>query len=134
MLHNMPVNGSTSVFMTLVELQGSTTDFFLTGSRFFGNATEQSDWDFYAEYTYDLKKSMSLQGWKEAKACQYRMDPNVATVLKKSGIHVQLVRHLKIKHVCQEALRPFITQLGKAEQRWLWHAAYIMYLTGRNSR
>ena len=102
----------------------------ITGSRSVGCWHEESDWDFYCPYEYDL---MMLKGWKplplngsayRGRSLRYS-DPFVYMVMAKENVHVQLIHptlmhHRHIMQTYWENNAAELYRLGKA----LRHAEY----------
>lgn len=76
---------------------------WLTGSRFFGFHTNQSDWDFFAEYSTDCLNWLYDHGFIETG--EPYNDANIATVLAKHNVHVQLVSDPQQRHEAQEWIK-----------------------------
>ena len=65
MLKNMPaIMASFTVQTVLMTLSSLSESFYLTGSRFFGNASPNSDWDFFASDCMNAKQLENL-GFKK---------------------------------------------------------------------
>lgn len=56
--------------------------FTLTGSRFFGNPNEDSDWDFFVEFSSKLVHFLNEMGFEEIEDERY-FDGSVATIFEK---------------------------------------------------
>lgn len=89
-------------------------ELFLTGSRFFGTATESSDYDFYAQMHEDTRNALLRMGFKpvsdEFDFGEYNADPNIAEVLRyecndNNHIDVQLVHNIEVKDTVQYLLQ-----------------------------
>lgn len=48
----------------LLTMSSSKFNFYLTGSRYFGNATEKSDWEFFVQYDKEIVKYLLDLGFK----------------------------------------------------------------------
>lgn len=82
MLHNI-YNFLTLVELCLLALKDSDKDFFLTGSRFFGGATKNSDWDFIASHSDSTEEFLWKLGFKLNEDVQDYLDPMTTKVLTK---------------------------------------------------
>ena|ERR1700674_5533887 len=81
-------------------------EFFLTGSRFFGNVRVTSDWDFYVEDSISVRESLVRLGFVDLSEVinPYPDDPNVCVVLSNGAIQIQCVTRLDLKHKAQNFL------------------------------
>jgi hypothetical protein len=79
--------------------------FHLTGSRYFGNATAKSDWDFFTEYTENTQKFLANLGFVRLAFHGYN-DELTAGVWRHAAeqIDVQLVRDVPLKIKIQEMI------------------------------
>lgn len=61
----MITNDTTNMAMSALDRIRETKDFnfYLTGSRFFGNNSPNSDWDFFAVQSFSLKKWLRENGF-----------------------------------------------------------------------
>lgn len=95
--------------------------FYLTGSHFFGTARSDSDWDFMAADSTELRGALEKAGFH-----LHRTSPlNVRAVYRLGGIEVQLLADLDAKLRAQQALVGLGDQLRN--KRWaplLWTLAY----------
>lgn len=82
MLHNT-YQFLAPVEFCLLALKESDKDFFLTGSRFFGGATDKSDWDFIARQDESTETFLRGIGFKLNEDVQDYLDPMTAKVLTK---------------------------------------------------
>ena len=126
-----PVNG------VLDQMRASNWDFYLTGSRFFGNSNLESDWDFFTEdngkvvdFLWDLGFTIIPFNEMVAKMddCTY-YDPSVRTVLvHDTGIHVQVLRpeFVSLKKQVQQCMKGSTTYrlLPKDQKRRQWALAW----------
>jgi len=87
------------------------TPLVLTGSRFFGNVTASSDWDFFTEYDESLISPLMSSDWEIAPSA-YR-DDSIIWVLSKTfridrisiKVDLQLVRKPHVKYAAQLELK-----------------------------
>ena len=124
-----------STWKILYDLQEHSEEFFLTGSRFFGNATPSSDWDFFA--------ASHLEGWlrnryfvENSKLKHYQQDVEIVKVLSKGEVQVQLVLSPEKKRKAQDilkglpqpAFRAFLeTPKHRQAQWWSWAISMVEY-------
>lgn len=125
-------------YSTLGLLSGLTdTMFYLTGSRFFDpmcpSVTENSDWDFFAEFTPILKLWLEEQGFtmistSDPNYVEIAGTQNIVCVLRKDTVDVQLVIDAPGKEWIQEQLKAFGRLLGKDknQRKSEWRYAYKM--------
>ena len=133
MLCNLPQTLPTDV----IKLHNAPFTFYLTGSRFFGNITPKSDWDFYASYNKQICEWLNDQGFIQASHHLYGDDPNCVKVFTNTNaattpIHVQLVADIKAKHQCQTILINVLKHVrDKTVARMFWRVAFAAYAAGR---
>lgn len=76
---------------------------YLTGSRFFGNVSPTSDWDFFCQDSEDNRNNLLFLGFKKQPLCY--PDTNTNEVWKhRYPIHVQLVKDVHLKLRVQQVL------------------------------
>lgn len=112
-------------------LEKSEFTFYLTGSRFFGNAHEKSDWDFFTEDSGDaLRDYLRRIGFRrlDSKTTEYT-DMNVIDIWENQNVHVQVIRNLHFKRKAQVLLntKPFkaiYLAATKTRRRHLWEGIF----------
>ena len=82
----------------------SDIEFYLTGSRFWGNNTVKSDWDFFTEYSETTLKYLTDKGFKQITETIYE-DIETVLVMKKDNIDIQLVKNSTKKLKAQMVLK-----------------------------
>jgi hypothetical protein len=118
----------------LVELDSLNCHFYLTGSRFFGNWGDHSDWDFFTEDCQEVKSALRRMGFIHE--CQpLYSDPLCTSVFvhPSEKIHIQTVSDLTLKIKIQNIIKQhhlikFCTT--KEEQRAMWQAIYVTFKYG----
>ncbi len=113
-------------------LRNSQWAFHLTGSRFFGTHTDQSDWDFFIEWNDQIE--LWLEENEFALDSQsYANDPLFVKVYKRDNVHVQLVDNAKIKARIQHRLKPFFSAIkpDKEMAQRFWQLATRLYIDGQ---
>lgn len=134
-------DGSNSL-SPLEELQHINAKFFLTGSRFFGMATEQADYDFFASHTPELEAELRGRGFSDITPRylgeQDRVIQEMVCVLHKGRVDVQLVLDAHKKCAIQEALKRsgMLQMLGRTSlpiKYAAWSLAYMAYNASRTS-
>jgi hypothetical protein len=86
-------------------LQDSTFNFQLTGSRYFNTANENSDYDFFVQYSYEVRNFLAGNSFDE-KWHDYGDDPEIEVVFQHRyvPVHIQLVKNFDRKMKVQSAL------------------------------
>ena len=126
------IHDKTYTTPTLVRLIESGHYFYLTGSRYFGGARQNSDYDFFAEYDVELHAWLQALGFEEVLQPVYQ-DQLVVKVLIYKGssglwdevsIHVQLVEGAALKNKAQENIPKKLMQMTAYHNRSeLWNFA-----------
>jgi len=124
-------------------LEKATDHCYLTGSRFFGNQRQDSDYDFFAQYSKELENYLQNIGFtKIKKFSNYGGDPMMLSVWEgPSGlVHVQLVKDCAIKRRVQQILKhskllPVTEQnkgqqIKKEEEKRMWITAWLLVSVG----
>ena len=124
--------GSHSVMDALSQ---SKFEFHLTGSRYFGNSTAESDYDFYADYTADgirpFLKSLGFVAQRKYDGLAQYHDVNIAEVWqhKIANIHIQLQKDMAMKKYAQQVMKIFYPSwvtVAKAQRHHWWNRAYMV--------
>lgn len=99
--------------------------FHLTGSRYFGNATDASDWDFFAETLPDngLAHWLSSAGFNLLSHSRYTDNQTVDVWRHPTGIDVQEVKSAKLKASAQIILRHLYEKGAMQLSAGHWDAA-----------
>jgi hypothetical protein len=123
--------GERSTKTTLDWIRQSPITFHLTGSRFFGTDTEESDWDFFTQDLPGTRTELHHAGFK-LDSESYPNDTNFVAVYAKDNVHVQLVPDVRMKKCVQEQIRslPKLWKLDKEECQQLWYIALKLYRNG----
>lgn len=108
-----------SVQTVMCGMNESPYKFQITGSRLFGGATANSDWDFFAEYSDEIMRYLLQSGFVDiTKHSTYKDISLVRIFYKKCSdgeIHVQLVKNFDQKLRAQEV----------EIKRILWNVALV---------
>lgn len=130
---------------TLVEIQNkmgaSSFNFWLTGSRYFGCQSNQSDWDYFAEDNQEVKEFLYNLGLRENTKSAYIRElglgdsrQELASVFEINFpgvggcIQVQLIKDPFAKHLAQEAIKSNLILLrqvwlrNKQTNKFIWEA------------
>lgn len=116
--------------------------FYLTGSRFFGWAKPNSDWDFFTQHSYDANRLLMDNGFRNltadlesADGIVYPEDPNIVSVWERGRVQVQLVENAELKAKAQELLNQNPIRFafrglkgGEARPWWKWAFAMAQKL------
>jgi predicted nucleotidyltransferase len=119
--------------------------FYLTGSRYWGNAHKNSDWDFFVEMDEEVKSMLKSIGFERLSNHIAYVDDIQCTdvyekyVSSKNGgdvlIQVQMVASAEIKNLIQEKLyQMYPGGLGnKSEAKIIWKNAFEFFHLGRKA-
>ena len=126
-----------AVFPVIIKsLTDSPFQFYLTGSRFFGGATRDSDWDFFTKYTPEVLGYLSAMGFEKDFDSSYD-DPSVDAVYygycehqgHRVKVDVQLVNDAYAKLEVQKALSTCwpsgLSHFDKETRKAIWKAALV---------
>lgn len=115
-------------------VRNSANVFHLTGSRFFGTETENSDWDFFIQMDEKISSELEQKGFR-LETESYKEDPNIVQVWKKENVHIQLVNNVKAKEWVQWCLSNYfrLYKPNKDQAKLLWRTAMKLYLDGYNA-
>ncbi len=89
---------------TLFSLHSSPYSFYLTGSRFFGHAKEDSDFDFFTLASPDCRDFLIKNGFKEVPLTYYSDSTIVKLFENGLNFHVQMVTDIEIKKTAQRII------------------------------
>ena len=103
-------------------LEESPFVFHLTGSRFFGDSKESSDWDFFTQYSNEVETFLKNYGFDYH--IDYK-DEGISVVMR--GIlpgdrqaDIILVDDIDTRIKAQEILKPHIRYLPKPARSVIW--------------
>jgi len=118
---------SNTVDSLIVDLVRDVPQLKLTGSRFFGNSTQYSDWDFMLDSDY--QDNLPLDFLPVPEPLYTECDPWITQVMHSAmrNCHVQIVSDLILKLDAQEILQRTgaLIGLNKMEKRAVWQAVCI---------
>lgn len=89
---------------------------YLTGSRYFGTDTPESDWDFFVQDTPANRLALMQYGFSIIANSHY-LDCNTCFVYGKNKIHVQLVHDVALKRKAQLLLSRTPIEVSKKKDR-----------------
>lgn len=122
------LKGVPETLRVLIALDVSEFDFYLTGSRYFGNVRPKSDWDFFVDDSQKVREFLGSEGFIEQPLWRSEyLDQNTSAVFRKNGVDIQLVKDIQMKHVAQEILKKSeATNVmhNKAQHSALWKIVY----------
>lgn len=129
----------TNIFAILprpvVKMIESEHNFHLTGSRFFGNSTNQSDWDFFIQDSPQVRNWLVANNFKINKNSKYYSDDSCVDVYRyyitdykidAHWIDVQIVNDVSLKIKAQDLIKltvPPNALENKAFARIVWRLA-----------
>lgn len=117
-------------------LEESNFQFHLTGSRAFGSATKDSDWDFFAQYSDDCVEFLTNHMFETELWRNYKTP---VMVLVRGDIHIQLVSSFSEKLKAQNyllgnnQLLAIIQKRDKDTNKLLWDYALSKVAGGPNA-
>lgn len=138
MLKNMNYHGDKAleVYQTLHEMKHCNLNFFLTGSRYFGHARPDSDWDFFVQDTsaaHDWLIQNQFRSLNPDTEADLRLiypdDNHIVSVYEKGKVQIQLVNDTALKQHAQAILSRgkvfgYFRNSGPGEARSWWRWAY----------
>lgn len=120
-------------------LMQSGYEFFLTGSHFFGGATDKSDFDFFVQEGLkvdglDIECWLVGEGYTNLLTRHIYNDMEVCAVYRKKGewgqIDIQVVKDAYTKYKAQRLIKHkmmgIYCKLSKKERSQLWGFAYML--------
>src|SRR5690606_2474031 len=130
----MPIkNATTKIHEVITQMNRSEFDFYLTGSRFFGGAQADSDWDFFAEYSNEIVSFLLNIGFRYKPTNNYFDRQTIEVLEFGREIDVQLVNNATIKNTAQEIMRAtkWYTITDVNLRRVIWNELYKLATTVR---
>lgn len=138
----MSIYGVNTVLSALQVIEASSFEFHLTGSRYFGTSTVESDWDFFVEddnvafddkYIESLRKELHRNGFVFDFE-NYTGAKQLVEVWQRDNVHVQIVVSAKARQYVQEQLLPIFKLLKPDKQlaKRLWTLGMDLYIGGAN--
>lgn len=112
-------------------MEATSFHFFLTGSRYFGNAQLNSDWDFFCLDSQDVRGWLESIGFNREKYNQSYNDSNCLAVyygrFEGDSVHVQLVKNESRKCWAQNLIKNLglFNGQSKAEQKRIWDIVLV---------
>lgn len=106
--------------------------FYLTGSRYFGNAQPQSDWDFFCQYSSEVTDWLRENGFQEHYTDPGYKDSELVCLMRNNAVKmdIQLVKDAELKWKVQQLLmtradfRRMLLTMGKQYHSALWDMMY----------
>lgn len=84
------------------------------GSRYYGTNAPDADWDFFDQYSDDLKQKFLADGWQYSGPGT--PPDNALCFFRKGEVQVQLVEDLKIQIMLRNCLRYWLTMFPKSHR------------------
>lgn len=151
LVNNIPSITNKNTVISIVEwIKSSPKTFAATGSRFFGGATENSDWDFFVEYDVNLYAFLLSQEFVDISRTQIDIvqgntnlcsDDSIVQVMEKNCIDGVVQIHLlqkgmfDLKLAAQKFLaRTFVmSAIPKEQRKAMWNVAItVATIVGRD--
>jgi len=138
MLNNIDLGDVSSI---LFKLQNSDLDFYLTGSRFFNNHRENSDYDFFVEDTPGVRQFLKSLGFSKLNNSAY-LDDNTVVVYRympKSGYYITIDIQIVVDAVKKQSIQnimkynDFILTGDKTYAKTVWNTLMSIYDAGKSS-
>ena len=145
------VTDNNTVISIIEWIKNSPKTFAATGSRFFGGATENSDWDFFVEYDECLYDFLISQGFVDISTIEIDIvkgntnqysDNSIVQVMEKvctdGTVQIQLLQQgmFNLKLAAQKFLAyTFVMQaIPKDQRKAMWNVAMrtVSTLVGRD--
>lgn len=101
----------------LLQLDRSDRFWHPCGSRYFGDSTDTSDFDFFAEHTEELQNYLATRGFKLTKKAEY-MDVNTISIFEKGKVHAIFVRSVEARQTVQKFLKNVPKRTRKSTKQW----------------
>mgnify|MGYP000864027683 CR=1 FL=1 len=149
MLNNIDLGDVSSI---LFKLQNSDLDFYLTGSRFFNNHRENSDYDFFVEDSPGVRQFLKSLGFSKLNNSAYLDDNTVVvyrympksdcyitndgyTIKNHNHIDIQIVVDAVKKQSVQNIMKynDFILTGDKTYAKTVWNTLMSIYDAGKSS-
>jgi len=131
-----PENSFESIFNKMAQSQAN---YYLTGSRFFGTYTVNSDWDFYVADCPEVRKELENLGFTEEKNSYSDGLTSKVYVHQSANVHVQCVKDIHVKEHVQNSLLvtskkhpSFFKNISKKREYELWQTMieFAYYMRG----
>lgn len=124
-------NISAILHRPIMKMMESEHNFHLTGSRFFGNSTNHSDWDFFIQDSPQVRNWLVANNFKINKNSKYYSDGFCVDVYRyyitdTHWIDVQIVNDVSLKIKAQDLIKltvPPNALENKAFARIVWRLA-----------
>lgn len=138
MLNNIDFSDINTI---LFELQNSDLDFYLTGSRFFNNHRENSDYDFFVEDSPGVRQFLKSLGFSKLNNSAY-LDDNTVVVYRympKSGYYITIDIQIVVDAVKKQSIQnimkynDFILTGDKTYAKTVWNTLMSIYDAGKSS-
>lgn len=128
-------------------IEASKFQFILTGSRYLECAKKESDYDFFAQDSLDVRAFLNLMEFEELKAPipakgadpMYSLDPSVRSVWRLGKVDIQLVEDFELRIKMQTVIKE--SKLGylfkdcrlpkKKVDSIVWRAAWQLIKAGK---
>jgi hypothetical protein len=115
--------------LVLNQLASSDRTFWLTGSRFFGTHSHNSDYDFFTQHDEDVERYLEMELGFHREWSESYTDPIAKSCWRKDNVHVQVVSDADLKLDVQMWLKEHPRLLGfdKRLNRAVWTTAICAF-------
>lgn len=135
----MIVNQVTDLTTRIIGLMmAASQEFYMTGSRYFGNFHSGSDHDFFVQDSHSARRWLLENGFNlhmEGSYCDAQT--RCVYVHAEANIHVQCVLDAKVKNKAQEFIKTSVVWnrqlrvLEKEKRHIVWNLAFDLAITGK---
>lgn len=114
-----------SVLEPVFALQKTIPDqVYLTGSRFFGGVTRNSDWDFFVQENLLVTDNLRNQGFYKVSDQWSYLDVDCASVWQNGNVHIQLSKDVNRRLMARNQLKAATDSfngLSKRQRSQVWN-------------
>ena len=102
--------------------------YHLTGSRYFGVAKRDADYDFFVQIDSGIESYLEQNGFTLEFGAGSYSDPLVCSCWAKDNIHIQVVKNAQLKSRVQVFLKKHnLCPADKTIAKWVWPAVIIAF-------
>lgn len=124
----MITNLDTQPFHLIHKMSMTKFNFYLTGSRYFGNATASSDWDFFVKVDDKVKEWMFDNDFRRIPMHPDWLDLNTSGIFRNKHVPIEiaLVEDVDLKVKAQQFLfsHPHMLTQPGVDMRNVWNSTY----------
>lgn len=111
-----------------VQMDRSHVEFHLTGSRYFGTARPESDWDYFVQGGPGVAEELERMGFVKEAKLDYTDILRIEVHRHPDNIHVQVVSNVEHKILAQEIIfdnRLLGTRSSKEHCQLVWRCVLL---------